>query len=53
MKADGIAGGFLDPLPALCDQLVGAPQFLAVVAEHQASFVDQAERADISAVIRG
>ena len=40
---------FLRPLG---DQLVGAAQFLAVIAEHDAALVDEAEAADIAVVAR-
>src|SRR4051794_21294060 len=36
MEAHGISRGLADLLAALRDQLIGAAQFLAVVAEHQA-----------------
>src|SRR5207244_2147951 len=42
--------GFADLLASLGLQLVGATQFLAVIAEHEAALVDQAEGADVAVV---
>ena len=50
VEADRIGRGFADLLAALGDQLVGAAQLLAVIAEHQAALVDQAEAADVAVV---
>ena len=52
VEADRVRRGFADLLAALGDQLVGAAQLLAVIAEHQAALVDQAEGADIAVVAR-
>ena len=52
MEADGIRRRVTDLTAALRHHLVGAAQFLAVIAEHQAALMDQAEAADVAVVAR-
>mgnify|MGYP003287646920 CR=1 FL=1 len=52
MEADGERHRAAHLAPAFLDQLVGAAQFLAVIAEHQAALVDQAEAPDVAVVGR-
>src|SRR5215210_5544865 len=47
MEAGGEGDRVADLAAAFLDQLVGAAQLLAVIAEHQAALVDQAEAADV------
>src|SRR6185503_17688348 len=52
VETDGVGRCVPDLLTSPGLQLVGAAQFLAVIAEHQTALVDHAEAADIAVVAR-